>query len=200
MSIIFPKNFTRLRAKKGITQEKMAEQFGVSRSTIAKWESGASIPHLYIVDNIADFFEVSIDELLHGDINHDCDANVEEFLSKILFEIRKNDCNELYKKYCDFQEGWVDLIEYNFSAEDYHDFGCEEAEKGNYDDALKLFEEAVIRGNIDSINCIMAVYNDMLQILADKGDEVEYRKCKLQQAKIMQDCGKILEKEIKKML
>ena len=105
MSIIFPKNFTRLRAKKGITQEKMAEQFGVSRSTIAKWESGASIPHLYIVDNIADFFEVSIDELLHGDINHDCDANVEEFLCKILFEIRKNDCNELYKKYCDFIMG-----------------------------------------------------------------------------------------------
>ena len=33
------------RIKKGMSQEKLAEQIGVSRQAVAKWESGQSAPN-----------------------------------------------------------------------------------------------------------------------------------------------------------
>lgn len=42
MSTNFYRNFSILRKKKGLTQEEIAEDLGVSRSAVAKWESGVS--------------------------------------------------------------------------------------------------------------------------------------------------------------
>ena len=35
-----------LRKKSGLSQEQLAEQLGVSRQAISKWESGQSVPEL----------------------------------------------------------------------------------------------------------------------------------------------------------
>lgn len=43
------------RAKKGKSQEKLAEYCGVSKSTISKWEQGTSRPSIYQFPQIADF-------------------------------------------------------------------------------------------------------------------------------------------------
>ena len=40
----FTENLRALREKDGITQEQLAERMEVSRQTISKWESGASMP------------------------------------------------------------------------------------------------------------------------------------------------------------
>lgn len=54
---------TNLRNKIGYSQEQMAEQLGVKRSTYAKWEKDANKPSRQI-DNIAAFFHVSTDYIL----------------------------------------------------------------------------------------------------------------------------------------
>ena len=53
-----------LRQINGLTQGDLAKALGISRSTIASWESNRRTPELKAVETIADFFEVSIDFLL----------------------------------------------------------------------------------------------------------------------------------------
>ncbi|MBQ9609043.1 MAG: helix-turn-helix transcriptional regulator [Lachnospiraceae bacterium] len=55
-----------LRKQKGISQEALADQLGVSRQAISKWESEQSTPELEKIVLMSDFFEVSTDYLLKG--------------------------------------------------------------------------------------------------------------------------------------
>ena len=52
-----------LRKAKGVTQEKMAQQIGVSFQAISKWENDVTLPDIMLLPVIADYFGVSIDEL-----------------------------------------------------------------------------------------------------------------------------------------
>ena len=55
-----------LRRAAGLSQEALAEQVGVSRQAIGKWESGASLPGLDNLQELARALDVSCDELLTG--------------------------------------------------------------------------------------------------------------------------------------
>ena len=56
-----------LRKQKGLTQEELASRLFVSRTAISKWESGRGYPNIDSLKAIAQFFDVTIDELLSGD-------------------------------------------------------------------------------------------------------------------------------------
>lgn len=64
--MLFNETVYKLRAKVGISQEKLAEALSVSRQAIQKWESGASMPDIENLVAIAKFFDVSVDYLLSG--------------------------------------------------------------------------------------------------------------------------------------
>lgn len=53
-----------LRKQAGLSQEQLAEQLGVSRQSVSKWESGASVPELDKIILLSDAFGVSLDWLL----------------------------------------------------------------------------------------------------------------------------------------
>lgn len=53
-----------LRKKGGLSQEQLAEQLGVSRQAISKWESGKAIPESDTLISISQYFDVSLDYLL----------------------------------------------------------------------------------------------------------------------------------------
>lgn len=55
-----------LRKEKKLTQEKMAEQFGVTRRTVSRWGTGTNLPDLDLLIELADFFEVDLREILDG--------------------------------------------------------------------------------------------------------------------------------------
>ena len=55
-----------LRMTKGISQEELADQIGVSRQAISKWESEQSCPELDKVILLSDYFDVTTDYLLKG--------------------------------------------------------------------------------------------------------------------------------------
>lgn len=57
------KKIKALRLAKDIKQEKLAEYLGVSFQAVSKWETGASVPDISLLPNIAIFFGVTIDEL-----------------------------------------------------------------------------------------------------------------------------------------
>ena len=53
-----------LRSQKGLSQLELAEQLGVSRQSVSKWETGQSVPDLDKLIKLADLFGVSVDELV----------------------------------------------------------------------------------------------------------------------------------------
>lgn len=58
------KRIKQLRESHGETQQKMAENLGVSQQTIAGWEKGQRNPSLETLSTLADYFGVSVDYLL----------------------------------------------------------------------------------------------------------------------------------------
>lgn len=53
-----------LRKAKGIGQQDLAEVLGVSFQSVSKWETGATMPDIALLPSLAEFFNVSVDELL----------------------------------------------------------------------------------------------------------------------------------------
>lgn len=53
-----------LREEKELTQAELGEKLGISRNTIASWESNRRTPELETAKQLADFFNVSVDYLL----------------------------------------------------------------------------------------------------------------------------------------
>lgn len=53
-----------LRKKQGLSQEELANMIGVSRQAVQKWESGAARPDLDNLMTLAQYFGVSLDELV----------------------------------------------------------------------------------------------------------------------------------------
>ena len=55
-----------LRKMKGISQEQLADEIGVSRQAVSKWESEQSMPDLEKTILMSEYFEVTTDYLLKG--------------------------------------------------------------------------------------------------------------------------------------
>lgn len=55
-----------LRKVRGISQEGLADQLGVSRQAVSKWESEQSMPDLDKIISMSDYFAVTTDYLLKG--------------------------------------------------------------------------------------------------------------------------------------
>ena len=55
-----------LRKTKGISQEELADNIGVSRQAVSKWESEQSTPDVEKIILLSEYFEVTTDYLLKG--------------------------------------------------------------------------------------------------------------------------------------
>lgn len=73
-----------LRKEKGLTQEQLAEIFGVAGRTVSRWENASNMPDLSILIQIAEFFDVEIREILEGERKSECvNKQLKETLSKV---------------------------------------------------------------------------------------------------------------------
>ncbi|MBP5624152.1 MAG: helix-turn-helix transcriptional regulator [Lachnospiraceae bacterium] len=69
---MFKDNLIQMRKLLQMTQEDIAEKLGVTRQSVAKWESGETIPDLDKCKLLADIFGVSLDDLA----NYESDENM----------------------------------------------------------------------------------------------------------------------------
>jgi transcriptional regulator with XRE-family HTH domain len=58
------KGLKHVRRNAGITQRKLANDFYVAQSTISRWERGIACPKGYIIWDIAEYFGVTIGDIL----------------------------------------------------------------------------------------------------------------------------------------
>lgn len=63
-SLNFNENLRRLRKENDYSQESLADKMNVTRQTISKWENGTAMPDLKKLTELADLFEVSMDDIL----------------------------------------------------------------------------------------------------------------------------------------
>lgn len=58
------KTILELRKQKNVTQEDLASELGVTAAAVSKWEHGYTLPDILMLSALADYFEVTTDELL----------------------------------------------------------------------------------------------------------------------------------------
>lgn len=56
-----------LRREKDLTQEQLAEKLNVSNRTVSRWETGSNMPDIGLLIEIAEFYDVSIPEVVNGE-------------------------------------------------------------------------------------------------------------------------------------
>ncbi len=62
------KNIKTLRKRNGVSQVELAAAIDVYPDYLSWWESGKRLPSLNFVIAIADYFDITLDELCRGEI------------------------------------------------------------------------------------------------------------------------------------
>lgn len=69
MTFDFASKMKTLRKSHDLTQEEFAERLGMSSQAVSKWETGTAMPDISMFPILANFFNVTTDELLGVDIS-----------------------------------------------------------------------------------------------------------------------------------
>lgn len=64
LRVNFANRLNDLRRASGMTQLELAQKLNYSDKSVSKWERAEGVPDLYVVTQIAELFEVSVDDLL----------------------------------------------------------------------------------------------------------------------------------------
>lgn len=85
MLICLGENIRSLRMANGITQEQFGYELGVSAQAVSRWENGATYPDITMLPMIADYFDVTLDELMGR--GRELDTNEREAFFKRMHEM-----------------------------------------------------------------------------------------------------------------
>ena len=79
-------NIKRFRLMRQMTQTQLAEVFNVSEQAVSRWENGNTYPDITLLPAIADYFGISIDELMGMETYKD-----EKTIDSILQTVKENE-------------------------------------------------------------------------------------------------------------
>ncbi len=82
----FGENLQKLRKEKKISQEQLAEQLGVTRQSVSKWESGISYPEMDKLVSICKIFNCDLDSLINKDIKEELEKKEASSIVKNIFK------------------------------------------------------------------------------------------------------------------
>lgn len=63
----FSQQIKKLRDSRGLTQEQMANELGISRQAVLNWENDRNLPDIEMLISISTTFDISLDELILGE-------------------------------------------------------------------------------------------------------------------------------------
>ena len=64
MKVNFSENLKMLRSQNNVTQQDIANLCKTTTATVSRWENGVNEPDIYTLILLADYFEITIDELV----------------------------------------------------------------------------------------------------------------------------------------
>ena len=116
----FSENLKKIRKDNNLSQEQLADELGVSRQAISKWESAVAYPEMDKIITLCDRFNLNIDDLLHKDIREvkgeeeskkNINKYVDDFLSFITITINMFSSMTLKSKFkCLFEQAIIIFI------------------------------------------------------------------------------------------
>ena len=86
---------TQLRKERGLTQEQLGEQLGVTNKTVSRWETGTYLPPVEMLQLLSDMYCVTINEILSGqrlgeqEYREKAEENIKTTLSKSTFTLKE---------------------------------------------------------------------------------------------------------------
>ncbi len=89
-------NIKKYRQKKDMTQSQLATVFGVSEQAVSRWENGNTYPDITLLPAIADYFDISLDELM-GMENYKDEKETEKIIAMVKENERKGLISENVK-------------------------------------------------------------------------------------------------------
>ena len=67
---MFPERLKQLRKEKGLTQVTLAESLGVSKGTVAMWETGKRMPGFDMLARLSELFDKRVDYIIGTSEDH----------------------------------------------------------------------------------------------------------------------------------
>lgn len=104
---IFVENLSLFMLRSGKKASELADYLNVSKSTISMWASKKNLPRMELLDDIADFLDITVSELLHDNlfkINKDAPSKADPVGNDIFFTTREFTQKELgeIKRFAEF--------------------------------------------------------------------------------------------------
>jgi transcriptional regulator with XRE-family HTH domain len=90
-----------IRKMNNMTQEHFAEELGVSRQAVSKWENGTAVPDVQILIRLSDFYNLTMDQLIRDDFDLPMAKCDEEKLEGKEENISDFDIEKFLGKICD---------------------------------------------------------------------------------------------------
>lgn len=76
MRILFAETLKKLRTNKGLSQRELAERMYVTRSTVARWESGSRLPDALMIARLSKCLDTDVNTLISAAVESDDAPNV----------------------------------------------------------------------------------------------------------------------------
>ena len=89
-------NIVAYRKRSGLTQAKLAEQLNYSDKAVSKWERGESMPDVLTLVQLAELFEITVDELLRdpNEIPRESNGRIEKVMEAAVQKTLKRKANK----------------------------------------------------------------------------------------------------------
>lgn len=82
----------------GLTQEQVANYLGVSTPAVNKWEKGSNMPDISILVDIADYYDISIPEIINGERKSEIMNEEERKIAKTMSDYATTEKEKIFKE------------------------------------------------------------------------------------------------------
>lgn len=172
----FGKNIKKIRGVKGVSQQAFAELFDLKRATLGAYEEGRSEPKIETIIKIANYFSISIDDLLIAELTVN---KLLKFKGDLTLQAEKVEKEQFAKIPCITEKNTADYLKYynkdNFindlpilqlpinTTKKFRAFTVANLEMTNHDKGL--FPKDVVIGELVPLNIIKKLNNGVLALV-----------------------------------
>lgn len=82
-----------------LTQKQLADQLNISFQAVSRWEKGLSIPSVDLLNDLANMFHVTVDEILKGEDNWPTFSYEQSGVDVTKIDLMNNDLKDIINKY-----------------------------------------------------------------------------------------------------
>ncbi len=110
---MFSERLKQLRKEKGLTQVTLAETLGVSKGTVAMWETGKRMPAFDMLARLSELFDKRVDYIIGTSEDHRSAARTEEEIAQLGEWAVEEDYEDMLRKYAlldDYGKAAVDSV------------------------------------------------------------------------------------------